>query len=498
MVGVQRRTVLAVGGAAVLGAAVGGLGVGAALRNGGSMSPATAPASGPVTFDRWRQRRTAPYFIGHRGAADVAPEHTLPSYQQALNWGAEAIEISVVKSSDNQILCHHDLTLDRTTTGSGTVAETTAAELARLRVRVPRLGPRWVGANMPPLPLLADVLAVLGRRAVLCIEAKEDSAYDRMVAIIEEAGLTDSVMIKLPGGSTERLDIAKKAGLPVYAYLGNAEVATARGIDRLARRLDPQRDALVLPSRDEDKLFPTPLVRRAVDTGVPVWVVPVHRRYEVQHFSRLGVQGMVSPNLGYLTGAVAPLRADTWKEGAISPGELTRDPFSDRFGLHWEQQGAIGVDVADRPSFVTLGQFCPITAPSYRVDLEAAFDPMPTDTWQHLSIAFGHADDRYYEHRAAKTDGYHAQLRADGEMALYAHVEGEPNGRPLTTNRSTKPFKPGLWSRLTLDVTPQIIRFTRDDGNYVEARDDRFRGGYLHLGRSGTDGRLQVRNLQVG
>lgn len=494
---VQRRTVLTIGGAAALGAAVGGLGVGAVVRNGGSLSPATTPAAAPVTFDTWRQRRAAPYFIGHRGAGDVAPEHTMPSYQQALNWGAEAIEISVVKSADDQIFCLHDLTLDRTTTGTGTVGDMTAVDVARFRVRVPRLGPRWIGANMPPLPLLADVLAVLGRRAVLCLEAKDDSAYDLMVALVEDAGLTDSVMIKLPGGSTGRLEVAKAAGFPVYAYLGNPKVATADGIDQLARRLDPKRDALVLPSRDENKLFPEALVRRAVNTGVPVWVVPVHRRYEVQHFGRLGVQGIVSPNLGYLTGVVAPLRADTWEDGAISPGELTRDPFSDRYGLHWDQLGAIGVDATDRPSFVTLGQFCPITAPSYRLDLDAAFDPMPDDTWQHLSIAFGHADDRYYEHRAAETDGYHAQLRADGQMALYAHVEGEPNGRPLTLTRSTTPFKRGLWSRLTLDVTPQIIRFTRDDGSYVEARDDRFRGGYIHLGRSGNTGRLEVRNLQI-
>jgi hypothetical protein len=41
------------------------------------------------------------------------------------------------------------------------------------------------------------------------------------------------------------------------------------------------------------------------------------------------------------------------------------------------------------------------------------------------------------------------------------------------------------------------MRLTRDDGSFVEARDDRFRGGYLHLGRSGTDGKLKIRNLRI-
>ncbi len=130
---------------------------------------------------------------------------------------------------------------------------------------------------------------------------------------------------------------------------------------------------------------------------------------------------------------------------------------------------------------------CPLSAESYRLVFDASFDPLPTDTWQHLSIAFGHADDRYYEHRLAQSDGYHAQLRADGRMAIYAHVQGEPNGESLTASRQGTPFKNGLWTRLTLDVTSTAIRLTRDDGNYVEARDDRFRGGYLHIGRSGKD-----------
>ena len=237
-------------------------------------------------------------------------------------------------------------------------------------------------------------------------------------------------------------------------------------IAQLGKILDPKLDALVMPARSGLELFPSDLIRQAVDTGVPVWVVPVHRRYEVQHFVRLGVQGMISPDLGYLSRSEPTLTTDTWSAGAISAGELTRDPYSDGYGLHWEEQGVIGLDVRDRPAFVALGQFCPLSTESYRLAFDASFDPLPTDTWQHLSVAFGHADDRYYEHRLAQSDGYHATLRADGRMAIFAHVQGEPNGRPLTASRQSTPFKNGLWTRLTLDVTPTTIRLTRDDGNY--------------------------------
>ena len=138
---------------------------------------------------------------------------------------------------------------------------------------------------------------------------------------------------------------------------------------------------------------------------------------------------MISPDLGYLTAVQPPLTSDTWTDGGISAGELTLDPYLDQYGLHWEEKGVIGLDVPDRPAFLTLGQFCPITAKSYRLIFDATFDPLPSDTWQHLSIAFGHADDRYYEHRSANSDGYHALVRADGRMAIYAHVHGDRQRR---------------------------------------------------------------------
>ena len=352
---IRRRVLLATGGAAALGAVAGGVGVGALLRNGEAQPK--GPTTGPrASYQAWRQSRTAPYFIAHRGAGDVAPEHTLPSYQMALDWGAAVIEISVVRSADGVVYCLHDLTLDRTTTGSGPARDKASSDLDNVRVTVPRLGPRWVGVNMPVLPRLTDVLTALGGRAVLCLEAKDDDAYPLMIEIIEDWGLQDTVMIKLPGAAIARLEKAKEAGYPVFAYLGNDKAATAAGIDSLAKILDPNVDALVLPARSGVDLFPTALIRRAVETGIPVWVAPVHRRYEVQHFARLGVQGMVSPDLGYLTAVEPVLAADTWAKGALSPGELTRDPYADGYGLHWEEEGVIGLDVPKRPAFVCLGQ----------------------------------------------------------------------------------------------------------------------------------------------
>ena len=231
-------------------------------------------------------------------------------YQRAFEWGAEAIEISVVRSADDEVYCLHDLTLDRTTTSSGPADEQSSESLDDVRVTIPRLGPRWVGANMPVLPRLSDVLRAIGGRAVLCLEAKDDDAYPLMTKIIEDSGLKDTVMIKLPGTATARLKVVQGRRLPDLSPISDTtRWPPPPAIDKLGKVLDPDRDALVLPARAEWDLLPSALIRRAVDTGVPVWVVPVHRRHEVQHFSLLGVQGMISPDLGYLTAVQPPLTA---------------------------------------------------------------------------------------------------------------------------------------------------------------------------------------------
>lgn len=493
MTPLSRREVLIGGASAVVGAGV----VVAGMSLAGRAAMPTPSPSPHATVADWVARRTPPYFIGHRGAGGVLPEHTLPSYTKALEWGAECLELSVVMTSDGVLYCLHDLSLDRTTTMKGEVRLKTSAEVDQARVSIPRLGPRWLGSNMPPVPRLRDVLEQVGGKAVLCIEPKDDSAYPVLIELVEQLGLKDSVIIKLDYQSP-RISQAQKAGYPIFAYLGNAEVATATNVRSLAKRLDSTRDVMVLPTRNNQESPDRDVYQAAVGTGLPIWVFPVHRRVDVEYFSLLGVEGMVAASLAYSAQSTAALKADDWASEQLTPGQLTRDPYSEAFKVEWDQNGEISIPTPGRRAFVCLGQFAPVDAGSYRIALDVAFDPMPRDTWQHISIAFGHKDDSYYEHQLGKGDGYHALLRANGSMALFAHVEGEPIGQELTTPRQSTPMKDGLWARMMLDVTPEGFQWSRDDGTVVVARDSRFRGGYFHVGSSAKEGAIKLRALTVG
>ena len=64
-----------------------------------------------------------PLILGHRGAPVVAPENTLAGFRKAIEMGSDGIELDVHLSRDGQIVVIHDERLERTTNGTGLVAQ---------------------------------------------------------------------------------------------------------------------------------------------------------------------------------------------------------------------------------------------------------------------------------------------------------------------------------------------------------------------------------------
>ncbi|MFF4318794.1 glycerophosphodiester phosphodiesterase [Streptomyces sp. NPDC001568] len=89
--------------------------------------------------------------IGHRGVMGVEPENTLRSFVRAEHCGMDVIALDLRLSKDGALVVLHDAEVDRTTDGSGAVADLTLAELRALDAG---LGER------PPLP--EEVLDAVG------------------------------------------------------------------------------------------------------------------------------------------------------------------------------------------------------------------------------------------------------------------------------------------------------------------------------------------------
>ncbi|WP_232667375.1 glycerophosphodiester phosphodiesterase family protein [Pseudonocardia sp. TRM90224] len=148
-----------------------------------------------------------PLIYAHRGASAQFAEHTRAAMLQALADGADGVECDVHLTSDGQLVCLHDPTVDRTSDGSGAVAELTAAQLRALDVS------SWKGVPVPAaygtpaeqLLTLSELLTILrgaGREVGIAIELKHPSPFGR--------ALEDAVLAQLRASgwdaATSRLD----------------------------------------------------------------------------------------------------------------------------------------------------------------------------------------------------------------------------------------------------------------------------------------------------
>lgn len=87
------------------------------------------PTAGPFLASETLGR---PLLIAHRGGGRLAPEETLPAYQNAWDLGADMLEGDVHATADGVLVLMHDDRVDRTTDGTGKISSMTFAALRQL------------------------------------------------------------------------------------------------------------------------------------------------------------------------------------------------------------------------------------------------------------------------------------------------------------------------------------------------------------------------------
>lgn len=97
-------------------------------RHHGLFSPADAPEARPADAAR------RAIIFAHRGSSGLFPEHSRAAYQRAIEEGADGLEIDLHLTADGEPVCFHDATVDRTSNGTGAVAELSLAQLRSLDV----------------------------------------------------------------------------------------------------------------------------------------------------------------------------------------------------------------------------------------------------------------------------------------------------------------------------------------------------------------------------
>lgn len=136
-----------------------------------------------------------PIIFAHRGASANAPENTLASFNLAVAQGTDAIELDTKLSADRQVVVFHDSTLERTTNGTGHVAQKTLAELRALDAGS-FFSSKFAGEK---IPLLEEVFEAVGKKTFINIELKNyntpfDQLVEKVCALVVRHGLEGRVL----------------------------------------------------------------------------------------------------------------------------------------------------------------------------------------------------------------------------------------------------------------------------------------------------------------
>ena len=262
----------------------------------------------------WLGRRVLAF--AHQGGAREAPSSTMFALRQAVAAGADALELDVHRSRDGHLVVCHDPTVDRTTDGTGRIADLTLEQLQTLdnahwwrpgevvdhdaaAADLPLRG-RAPADDSLRIASLAEVLAAFPG-VLLNLDIKETAPevepYEAQLAQeLVAAGRTDDVIVA--SFHDTALDAFLAQGTGIGTSCGPRDVialaqALAGGhpVPEMVRR----HVAVQVPPRfGGTDVVTADAVQAAHDAGLAVHVWTIDDDDEMRRLADLGVDGVMS------------------------------------------------------------------------------------------------------------------------------------------------------------------------------------------------------------
>ncbi|MCP3983869.1 MAG: glycerophosphodiester phosphodiesterase [bacterium] len=221
--------------------------------------------------------RRRPLVIAHRGASGQLPENTLPAYELAIEMASDCIEIDLHRTRDGHLVITHDEEL----AGLGGEGEIADASLEEIRQLDAGRGER--------VPTLDEVLDRFGSRIPFNLELKRGmhAAYPGLEAQALAAVTSRGLMSETLFSSFYDPVLKELRALSHGARL--ALLLSRRFPDGWPERARALGAEALNPA---DVLVDEPLVQRAHDQGLAVYVFTVDQPERMQQLIDWGVDGV--------------------------------------------------------------------------------------------------------------------------------------------------------------------------------------------------------------
>ncbi len=249
--------------------------------------------------------------VGHRGAAALAPENTLRSFEAALAHRVDAIEFDVLDLRQGPLVLAHSNDLAEVSHGAaaGSVRERSLAELREVA---------------PELPTLDEALAFLAGRAVgIHVDLKLTRRLDEVAVALARHGVSERAVVssfhlaslaafavcapQVPIGFTypeDRFGVSRRRTLQPAIRLGTLALRRAL-VARVPAMIERAGAAALML---QHAVVSASAVERAHEAGAAVWAWTVDDPAELTRLEAAGVDAVIT-NDPEIFGGVATLRA---------------------------------------------------------------------------------------------------------------------------------------------------------------------------------------------
>ena len=129
--------------------------------------------------------------VAHRGNwRSNAPENSLAAIDSAIQMKVDVVELDVWRTKDGQLVLMHDKTVDRTTNGTGKIADLTLAEIKQLRLK-----DHSGNLTVHTVPTLEEGLRLAKGKIMVNLD-KASSYFDEVYEVLRKTGTADMVIMK--------------------------------------------------------------------------------------------------------------------------------------------------------------------------------------------------------------------------------------------------------------------------------------------------------------
>ena len=234
--------------------------------------------------------------LAHRNGRALLPGNTIEAGVNALDAGADVLELDVHLTADNVLVLRHDATIDNTTNGSGRIAEMTLAEIQAFDVGFHEVDyPDLVAAPGIKVPTLSSLFERLpASRFLIELKPSDTAPADELCRLIKEYGLAHQVVVGSFHDSV--LSHFREVCPTVPTSLGVTEATwlVLLGKFGLGHLYDSPGYSVQLPM-GEDGFIVTPALVKAIhqlNMRVEVWTV--NDTSTMQALIDMGVDGIIT------------------------------------------------------------------------------------------------------------------------------------------------------------------------------------------------------------